>query len=129
MQHATTGEKCLPTAQAHIGFNLHKALLLILFGFLATFAAPKLHAQAAGSFQGRVLDKSGLALPNATVSITEQATGLARDTKTDANGHYIVPLLPVGIYDVRVDDTGFQSAASPASRSLSSRSTAETSFS
>ena len=57
-------------------------------------------------------DKSGSAIPGATVIATSQATGLARDTKADASGHYLLPLLPVGIYTVHVDATGFQSAES-----------------
>ena len=35
-----------------------------------------------------------------------------RDTKTDSAGHYLIPLLPVGTYDIKVDAPGFQSAAS-----------------
>ena len=35
-----------------------------------------------------------------------------RDTKTDSAGHYLIPLLPVGTYDVKVDAPGFQSAVS-----------------
>ena len=47
-----------------------------------------------------------------TVIATSQGTGLTRDTKTDSAGHYLLPLLPVGIYTVHVDATGFQSAES-----------------
>ncbi len=34
---------------------------------------------------------------------TAQATGLIRETKTDDSGHYLMPLLPIGDYTVRVD--------------------------
>jgi hypothetical protein len=34
------------------------------------------------------------------------------DGKTDNAGHYLIPLLPVGTYTVRVDAAGFQSAES-----------------
>ncbi|WP_433983592.1 carboxypeptidase-like regulatory domain-containing protein [Tunturiibacter empetritectus] len=73
---------------------------------------PALHGQAIGSFSGNVLDKSGSAVPGATVKATSQATGLVRDGKTDSAGHYLIPLLPVGTYTVRVDMQGFQSAES-----------------
>lgn len=71
-----------------------------------------MHGQATGSFSGNVLDKSGAAVPGATVTATSQATGLGRDVKTDNAGHYLIPLLPVGTFTVRVDASGFRSAES-----------------
>jgi hypothetical protein len=59
-----------------------------------------------------VLDKSGLAIPGAAIIATSQGTGLARDVKADSAGHYLIPLLPVGNYTVRVDAQGFRSAES-----------------
>lgn len=67
------------------------------------------YGQARGSISGNVLDKSGSDVPGASVTVTAQNTGQARAVKTDAAGHYEVPLLPVGMYNVRVDATGFQS--------------------
>ena len=112
MKQTPPGDNCLPSTRSRVLPAHRSALLFILFIFLAVLASPSLYAQAAGSFQGNVLDKSGLALPGATVSVTEQGTGLSRTSKTDASGHYLVPLLPVGTYDVRVEDSGFQTAAS-----------------
>jgi hypothetical protein len=74
--------------------------------------SPAMHGQATGSFLGNVLDKSGSAVPGATVTATSQGTGLARVGKTDNAGHYLIPLLPVGTYSVRVDVAGFQRAES-----------------
>jgi hypothetical protein len=74
--------------------------------------SPAMHGQATGSFSGNVVDKSGSGVPGATVTATSQGTGLARDGKTDNTGHYLIPLLPVGAYTVRVDASGFQSAES-----------------
>ncbi|MGO9336430.1 MAG: carboxypeptidase regulatory-like domain-containing protein [Terracidiphilus sp.] len=74
--------------------------------------SPAVQGQATGSFSGNVLDKSGAGVPGATVVATSQGTGSARDGKTDSSGHYLIPLLPVGIYTVRVDAAGFQSAES-----------------
>jgi hypothetical protein len=79
---------------------------------LVLMTSPVLHAQATGSFSGNVLDKSGSGVPGATVTATSQGTGLARDGKTDSAGHYLLPLLPVETYTVRVDAPGFQSAES-----------------
>jgi Carboxypeptidase regulatory-like domain len=90
----------------------HTFLLLMVVCALALMMAPVMHGQATGSFSGNVVDKSGSAVPGATVIATSQGTGLARDVKTDPAGHYQIPLLPVGLYTVHVDATGFQSAES-----------------
>ena len=68
--------------------------------------------QATGSFLGTVTDKSGSAIAGATVSVTSQTTGVTRDSVTDDAGHYIINLLPVSIYTVKVEYTGFQAAES-----------------
>jgi hypothetical protein len=83
-------------------------LLAALIGALAI--SPAVHAQATGNFSGVVSDKSGSSVSNATVTVTSQNTGLTRQTTTDDVGHYLIPLLPVGIYTIRVEFQGFQSA-------------------
>ena len=82
----------------------------MVVGVLTLMISPAIYGQATGSFSGNVLDKSGSAIPGATVTATAQATGLARQGKTDDAGHYLIPLLPVGAFTVRVDAPGFQSA-------------------
>ena len=57
-----------------------------------------------------MIDKSGSAIPGAAVTVTSQATGQVRAAKTDDTGHYLVPLLPVGVYTVHVDATHFKGA-------------------
>lgn len=66
--------------------------------------------QATGSFLGTVTDKSGSPVAGATVTVTSQGTGAVRSAVTDETGHYIVNLLPVSIYTIRVDFKGFQPA-------------------
>ena len=89
-----------------------KALLVAVICFFALISTTALHAQATASLSGNVLDKSGSAVPGATVVATSDGTGLARNVKTDSAGHYLLPLLPVGDYTVRVDAGSFQSAES-----------------
>jgi hypothetical protein len=90
----------------------HRILLLMIACALALAVCPAMYAQATGSFSGTITDKSGANVSGATVTATSQTTGLARETKTDGVGHYLIPLLPVGTYAVRVDSTGFQSSES-----------------
>jgi hypothetical protein len=85
-----------------------KALFAVIFCSLVCALCPMVYGQANGSFSGTVSDKAGAVLSGATVKVTSQATGLARDVKTDDSGHFLVPLLPVADYTIRVESQGFQ---------------------
>jgi hypothetical protein len=84
------------------------APFLIAACVLMLAAVPVAHAQATGSISGRVMDSSGAPVVAAKVGITAPATGFSRATSTDDKGEYLVPLLGVGTYEVRVELTGFQ---------------------
>jgi len=73
-----------------------------------------LNAQSTGSLSGTVTDAAGALAPGASITITAPATGLTRSAMTDERGGYLVPLLGVGIYDVRVQLAGFQTAEAKA---------------
>jgi Carboxypeptidase regulatory-like domain len=74
----------------------------------ALFVPPVLYGQTTGGFSGNVLDQSGSGISGATVIATSQATGVARESRTDDSGHYLIPLLLVGIYTLHVESAGFQ---------------------
>jgi len=90
-------------------FTTKLSILPLIALMLVLALAPSASAQARGSIAGNIVDKSGSAVPGASVTVTSQSTGQARNTKADAAGHYDVPLLAVGLYNVRVDASGFQS--------------------
>jgi hypothetical protein len=71
-------------------------------------AGRPLLGQGTGSLSGNVEDKTGAVLPGATVTATSQGTGISRTTKTDDAGHFLLPLLPIGIYTLQVSAQGFQ---------------------
>src|SRR5260370_14228435 len=85
-----------------------KALLVAVFCSFAFLAGPLLQGQATGSLAGTVSDKGGAVVSGATVKITSRDTGAAREAKTDNSGHYLIPLLPVSYYTIRVEAQGFQ---------------------
>src|ERR1700722_2046870 len=87
---------------------LKRSALLVAVVCSVISLSPFLFSQSNGSLSGTVADKSGSVLSGATVKITSQGTGLTRDAKTDDSGHYLVPLLPVSIYTIRVEAQGFQ---------------------
>ncbi len=82
--------------------------LIICLAVLAL--SPALRGQAIGSFSGNVLDSAGAAITGATVTATSQGTGAARQAVTDDSGHYLIPLLSVGIYTVRAEFKGFRTS-------------------
>ena len=57
---------------------------------------------------GTVTDASGRVLPQAHVTVVEDATGLRRETVSDVSGNYSIPQLPVGIYTVTFEHQGFK---------------------
>ena len=77
----------------------------------ALVVCPSLFAQATGSISGTVTDMTGAALAGAKVTATVPATGLTRSSTTNAEGEYVVPLLGVAIYNVEVEQQGFQKGA------------------
>src|SRR6266446_809422 len=77
------------------------ALLLMLGAMPAS-------AQSIGTILGVVKDNSGAVVPEATVTITNNETGLSRTVPSSADGAFRAPALPVGRYDLRIEKTGFR---------------------
>src|ERR1700757_3054494 len=87
-----------------------RILFVLMICMTALCFSPLASGQAIGSFSGTITDKSGSFITGATVTVTSQGTGGVRETKTDDTGHYIVNLLPVGVYTIHVQFQGFQPA-------------------
>src|SRR5579871_4700004 len=80
---------------------------IVSFLFLALAGA--VFAQApTGVISGTVIDQSGAVIPNATITITEKATGTARSIATNNQGLYSAPALLAGQYEVRGEAPGFR---------------------
>lgn len=84
-------------------------LITLAVCFFATFTAHALFAQVGGdgSIQGRVEDPTGAVIPNATVTATNDGTGVANLRKATASGNYVISPLPPGHYTVQVTAKGF----------------------
>src|SRR6266568_1837578 len=89
-----------------------KARFAVILCSLVCLFSPLLHSQATGSFSGTVSDNSGAVVASAKVTVTVQATNVSRDAATDDSGHFLVPLLGVGVYTVHVEASGFKPAES-----------------
>ena len=55
-----------------------------------------------GSIFGTVTDKSGAAVPNATITVTDEAKGTVVNVTSNASGDYSVPHLIPDVYDLKV---------------------------
>lgn len=86
----------------------NRKLCAVVVCSLVLSLCPLVYSQANGTFSGTVSDKTGSVITGATVKITSQLTGVAREAKTDDTGHYVVPLLPVSTFTIRVEAKGFQ---------------------
>lgn len=66
----------------------------------ATCCTEALAQSGAGSIQGTVFDSTGAAVPEASILVVNDATGVRLDTKSNNVGFYQVPELFVGHYTV-----------------------------
>ena len=76
-------------------------------------AVPAQAQQTTGAIAGRVTDEQGAAVPGATITASNPATGFVRSTPTDQAGAYRLPALPVGAYRVIVELQGFTTVEHP----------------
>ena len=86
--------------------KLISRLFLVLL-ILASGNSLLAQATATGNIVGVVTDATGALLPAANVIATNQGTNAERTTISNASGQYRFDLLPVGIYSVRVEVSGF----------------------
>ena len=85
-------------------------LLLLSVAFIPCLQAQ----QTLGGITGTVADKTGSVLPETTVSVVGDQTGLTRTQKTSASGSYDIVNLPIGTYTLTFSHEGFQTQKIPA---------------
>jgi Carboxypeptidase regulatory-like domain len=78
------------------------ALALLVFGL-----SPALRAQVTATLTGTVTDQSGGVIPNADVTLTDEATKESRVVETNGAGLFAFPSLTPGTYDVKATAKGF----------------------
>src|SRR5438132_333415 len=83
-----------------------RGTLVVLFVILCCAAVS---AQIiTGTIQGAVTDPSGAILPGVQITVRNLANNQSRTALTNESGRYVVPLLPVGPYEVIAEYTGFK---------------------
>jgi Carboxypeptidase regulatory-like domain len=81
-------------------------ILAAAFCFLRSGAAFS-QGETTSAIVGQVSDASGAAVPGATVTITDRASGLVRSATTDDSGRFNFPQLKPATYAVKVTAEGF----------------------
>ena len=82
----------------------------LMIAALGVILASQAFAQIdTGSIVGSVRDPSGATVPNATITLTNDATSVARTTVTNGAGEYQFAAVPPGLYSVKAAASGFAS--------------------
>jgi hypothetical protein len=87
------------------------ALTYILAALILSPSAALPQSLTSGDITGTVLDPSGAAVSNATVTLTNKDTGTTQTTTTNSTGAYRFSLLNPGKYSLSVNAPGFQTVA------------------
>ncbi|MGA7522785.1 MAG: carboxypeptidase-like regulatory domain-containing protein [Acidobacteriaceae bacterium] len=88
--------------------RLGRTIGRLSIALLIMAALSSLHAQiTTARLNGTVTDTSGSVIPGATVGVLDQGTGYRQTVRSDAEGAYLFPDLPIGAYQLTVSMNGF----------------------
>src|SRR5437773_1329060 len=88
-------------------------LLLRAFIYAAVIAALAMTSLAqitTTGIRGQVRDPNGAVVPNATVKVTDNSTGVEQTTVSSSDGGFLFPTLQFGSYKLTVTAAGFQNS-------------------
>lgn len=84
---------------------------LLLFSITLIFgipSAPVLGQIATGGVAGTVKDASGAVVPDAQITLTNQATDVRLTARSTSSGTYVFETVPVGVYNLKAEKQGFK---------------------
>lgn len=86
-----------------------RCLLLICISLAGVggFVLPVNAQENSANIQGRINDSQGAVVVNAKVTVINDNQGIQRETKTDSEGFFLIPLLPAGTYTLTAEMPGF----------------------
>ncbi|MBI2189395.1 MAG: TonB-dependent receptor [Acidobacteria bacterium] len=88
---------------------LRGVLRVAVVAFVAVLSAvPAFGQGAVAEINGNAVDQTGAALPGATITITDEATGLRRTGVANESGRFVIPAVTPGRYTIRAELSGFQ---------------------
>jgi hypothetical protein len=87
---------------------MKRALCIFVFSILSLVGYSAAQAVDSQQITGVVTDPTGAAVPNAEVTVTNEATGISRTIRSNESGNYDALNLPVGVYTVTTVAQGFK---------------------
>jgi len=88
-------------------YSIMRNLAFLVLFFIATLAVAQ---TSTSEISGTVRDSSGAVVPAASVTLTNEATGITYNQSTTSAGLYNFPALPVGSYTITAQAPGFKTA-------------------
>ena len=90
-------------------FAIRSCARVCVAAWLAAALAMGAMAQSTGGrINGRVTDPSGAVVPEATVTLINESTGVSTHTRTSKSGDYAFPTVAVGTYTMEFEAIGFK---------------------
>lgn len=83
-------------------------LLAALAGMLELQSVSSFAQVSSAQIAGVITDSSGAFIPNVSVLISSQDTGMSRTVTTNQTGEFVAPALEPGVYRITVEVPGFQ---------------------
>src|SRR5687767_15838492 len=85
---------------------MSRKLVLPLAVLLASL--PLAAQQGRGTISGTITDATGASVPAAAIRIVNTGTNATTTVNSNDEGYFTAPALPVGVYNVAVEKTGFK---------------------
>jgi Carboxypeptidase regulatory-like domain/TonB dependent receptor-like, beta-barrel len=85
-------------------------VVLTLFLVLCAFPPGAFAQTASATLSGTILDPNGSVVPEASITVTDIATGVKRTATTNDQGYFTIPLLKPSTYTLNVEHAGFMTA-------------------
>jgi len=85
---------------------------LLLFTTLVLFClTTNVQAQSSGSVRGTVVDSQGASVPDAKVTLTNVATGVKQEAKTNDAGLFVFGYVAPATYEISIQKEGFRTSS------------------
>ena len=94
------------TSRFNVSILAKAVTVVALFVLLASFCFGQ---QLTGTFSGTTYDSTGAVVPNAKVTMKNEASGDIRSTTSNSSGYFSITAVQPGTYKVTVSAAGFKS--------------------
>lgn len=90
-----------------LSFLIWIAVSIVMLAFVQCSGVAAANLQSTANLSGTVIDATGAVVPDVHVLVSNNSLGLQRQTTTNDEGYFLVPLLPPGTYTLAAEMPGF----------------------